>query len=266
MEESLTQEGLETAASVNETTAQVPDESKADSNQETNSSEQSTGDVSQATAESKEESGEQDASLVKFAKGQGIEDVTNLSNRELNLLKIARDNQKAYRQTSDKRLTEEVAISVDAKKAEDSEDDIFKREFRAYRYEKQVDDYWKTGKKDRDLEPVMANILREKVTSLTPVIGEAEAKKYAYTLSRDLDTLYAQALMQSGGISQEASIELARQEERESIKKKLNAAPESAHAVQTVTNKPKINLDWIRNEYDSKNPEHVKMVNEFYGA
>jgi hypothetical protein len=113
----------------------------------------------------------------------------------------------------------------------------------------------------------MARILKDKKAELIPLIGEKQAKDYCFNLSRDLNTLYIQAQVESGTYNPQAAIEEARREERDSIKRKLNAAPEGAHAVQTSTNsKPKITVEWIRNEYNSKNPEHRKMIDEFYST
>lgn len=271
MEESLTQGDITTAAS-QEPTVTANIEPTADVNQETisNTSAEVNEEVSTATAQTQSSGGEDDG-LAKFAKGQGIDNIGSMTERELKLLKIAHDNQKAYRKTNDKKLTDQVVEIVDIPKKDETEDESFKREFRQYKYEKQVDSFWspdeKGNKKDRSLEPTMAKILNDKKAELTPLIGEDEAKKYCFNLSRDLNTLYVQAQIETGTYNPEAAKEEARREERDSIKKKIAAAPEGAHAVQSsMSSKPKITMDWIRNEYNSKNPDHVKMVNEFFSS
>lgn len=265
MEESLTQGDAPQTAPVTGSTVDASTEPKADGNQETISTEQSQEAVSTATANT-ETDGSQDDGLAKFAKGQGIDSLDGMSERELKLLKIARDNQTAYRKTNDKKITEQVTATVDIPVAGESENASVVREIRAFKYEKQVDSFWADDKRDRNLEPVMANILKDKQAELAPQIGEDEARKYAYNLSRDLDTLYAQALIKSGTYNPEALQQEARQEERDSIKRKLSAAPNGAHAAQNTTaTQPKVTLDWVRTEYNSKNPEHVKMVNDFFG-
>lgn len=264
MEESLTQDDPSTVAAQVASTTESNDQSQADGNQETISTEQSQEAVSTATA-NKETSGGQDDSLAKFAKGQGIDSLDDMSERELKLLKIARDNQTAYRKTNDKKLIEQINEIVTTPGAQETEDEEFKREFKQYKYEKQVDNFWKDDKKDSKLEPVMARILSDKQAELTLLIGEKEAKAYCYNLSRDLNTLYIQAQIESGTYDPEVAKQEARQEERDSIKRKIAAAPDGAHASQNTTAvQPKVTLDWIRNEYNSKNPDHVKLVNAFY--
>lgn len=266
MEESLTQGDAPITASV-EPTVQSSVEPKADGNQDAISQPSTEGNEAVSTTPAQNNSGDVDEDgLAKFAKGQGIEDFDNLSDRERKLLKIAHDNQKAYRKTNDKKITEQVVESVDSPKTNETEDESFKREFRQYKYEKQVDDFWKDTNKSRSLEPIMAKILSDKKAELVPLIGEDEAKKYCFNLSRDLDTLYVQAQVKSGTYSPEAAKEEGRQEARDSIKRQIAAAPDAAHATQNSTaTQPKVTLDWVRNEYNSKNPEHVKLVNEFFG-
>ncbi len=270
MEESLTQSAPQVTAS-QEPTVQTVAQPTADGNQETISTQepvQGQEAVSTTPAETNPSGVADDDGLAKFAKGQGYtdEDVANMSEREKKTLLSLKKNVDQFR-NPDKKLTDQVVETVDAPVQGESEDDSFKREFRAYKYEKQVDDFWKDGNKDRSLEPAMAKILNDKVAELTPVLGEAEARKYAFNLSRDLNTLYVQAQIATGGVTTGATIEAVRQEERDSIKRQIAAAPEAAHAVQSAPqSQPKVTLDWIRTEYNSKNPEHVKLVNEFYSA
>lgn len=272
MEESLTNGAQQPVAS-QEPTTPVVETPVADGNQETISTQEPQGEgqeaVSTTPAQTNPSGDADEDGLAKFAKGQGIteEEFSSLSERELKLLKVAKDNQSAARnKPADKKLTEQVVESVDSPTGQETEDEAFKREFRAYKYEKQVDDFWKDESKDRSLEPAMAQILNDKVAELTPVLGEQEARKYAFNLSRDLNTLYAQAQLQSGVLSN-VNPEAIRQEERDSIKRQIAAAPDAAHAVQSApTAQPKVTLDWVRTEYNSKNPEHVKLVNEFFGG
>lgn len=269
MEESLTQGDTQAVAS-QELTTQPVALPTADGNQETISNQeeiQGQEAVSTTPAQTNPSGDVDDDSLVKFAKGQGYseEDVVNMTDREKKTLLSLKKNVDQFR-NPDKKLTEQVSTVVDAPVAGEPDEATFKREFRAYKYEKQVDEFWKDEKKDRSLEPAMARILNDKIAELAPQIGEQEARKYAFNLSRDLSTLYAQAQLASGVLST-VNPEAIRQEERDSIKKQIAAAPDAAHAVQTgPTSRPKVTMDWIRDEYNSKNPEHVKLVNEFYGA
>lgn len=269
MEESLTQGDVQSTASQVEPTVQTNIESKADGNQETISTEQSGEAVSNTEAKTQTSVGEDDG-LIKFAKGQGItvEEYASLSERELKLLKVAKDNQSAARNKPvEKKIIEQVAETVDTPNVNETENESISREIRGYKYEKQVDTFWSDAKKNRSLEPTMAKILSDKKAELTPLIGEAEAKKYCFNLSRDLNTLYVQAQIETGTYDPEAAKEEARREERDSIKRKIAAAPSGAHAVQSSTNSnTKITMDWVRNEYNSKNPEHVKMLNDYFGS
>lgn len=266
MEESLTQ-GSEQPAASNEPTASLNTKPKADSNQETISTPSTEGneEVSTATATNQTSGGEDDG-LAKFAKGQGYsdEDIAQMTEREKKTLLSLKKNVDNFR-NSDKKLTEQVSEVIDAPEANETDDATFKREFRQYKYEKQLDQFWSDSKRDRNLEPTMAKILNDKKAELTTILGEKKAKEYCFALSRDLPTLYAQALVESGQFNPTANIEEARKEERDSIKRQIAAAPEAAHAVKnSTTSSPKVTLDWVRTEYNSKNPEHVQLVNEFF--
>lgn len=267
MEESLTQ-GVTQEVAPQEPTTQPAEQPKADGNQETISGEQSQETVSTTPAEQKQSGVADDDGLAKFAKGQGYsdEDIAKMSEREKKTLLSLKKNVDTFR-NSDKKITEQVASMVDTPGINETEDESFKREFRQYKYERQVDQFWTNSKKDRSLEPTMVQILEDKKAELTPILGEDKAKEYVFNLSRDLDTLYTQAQIKSGAFNPEATKEEARREERDSIKKQMAAAPETAHAVQNSTStQPKVTLDWIRDEYNSKNPEHVALVNEFFGS
>lgn len=99
----------------------------------------------------------------------------------------------------------------------------------------------------------MVQILREKEKQF--------GKEYAYSLSQDLDTLYAMASMQSSANSQ-AAIEQGRREERDSINRQAAAGAPSAHAVNSNQGSPKIDRAWIENEYKPGNPEHEALLAE----
>ncbi len=266
MEESLTQ-GVPQEVASQEPTTQPVTAPTADGNQETISNEQSNEAVSTTPADNQPSGGTEDENLAKFAKGQGYsdEDIAQMTEREKKTLLSLKKNVDTFR-NPDKKITETVSSIVDTPVQGESDNEVVLREIREYKYNKQVDSFWKDGNKDRSLEPIMATILNDKLAELTPQIGKDEARKYVFNLSRDFDTLYAQAKIKSDAFSPEAAKEEGRREERDSIKRQLAAAPDAAHAVQpTVKSTPKVTLDWIRNEYDSKNPEHVALVNAFYG-
>src|SRR5690606_29745906 len=88
-------------------TAQAPvtQPSAESQNQEAISGGQTQETAATTAEQNQNNSGSQaDDSLAKFAKSQGIEDVSGLSEREVKLLKIASDNQKAYRNANQPKM------------------------------------------------------------------------------------------------------------------------------------------------------------------
>ena len=238
------------------------------SNQETISTGQPNEAVSDdSTAQVTNEGGaaETDEGLAQFAKGQGIseEDFATLTEREKKLLKVAKDNQTAARnKPADKSLGEANSEIVDAPTGNETEDESFKREFRQYKYERMADQFWSQEGRDRSLEPAMVGLLNKKIEELTPSLGEAEARKYAFNLSRDLDTLYNLAAIESGTYDPQAAKQEGRREERDSIRRQSAASAPEAHATASAPASSKIDLAWIQDTYDSSNPEHIKMLDE----
>lgn len=279
MENNSPTEGAVVTPASNEPTGQEQQQqtSAESQNQETNPGVQSQGSVSDDTANQNQNQngdGQQtqtqqtggdsttDDGLAKFAKSQGIEDLSQLSEREQKLLKVAHDNQKfARQQQTQPKVTDATAElgdgSIEAKVAQ-------------LEYKDVTNNFWNTKdgdkpKYDRSLEGKMTQILYDKVEQLTPMIGEKEAKAYAFNLSRDLDTLYVMAAKESGAFQPPVDVEAIRREERESINKQLSAGAPNAHATQGgTTAPPKVTTEWIQNEYDPRNAEHRKLVDEFY--
>ena len=260
MSESLTGEPVATPAS-NEPTGQEQQQPTAESTQETISTEQSsqaTGKTSQEavstdTAQKQTNSGVAvDDGLAKFAKSQGIEDLESLSDRERNLLKIASDNQKAYRSNQ---KASKIADTVKelTKPAEDADDnEKFRSEFNQFRYEQKTSEFW-SGDHNKELEPTMVQILNEK--------KEQFGDEYARNLSNDLDTLYGMAQLKTGSISGPIVDEnKIRQEERDSINKQLTSGAPQAHAVTQSTANTVIDSEWIENTYEPGNAEHEKLL------
>lgn len=132
---------------------------------------------------------EVDEKLLSFAKGQGIEDVNELSERELKLLKVARDNQAEFQrnrqkaseleknlsQTSDV-IAEDVAIQT----GQDPE--LIKR-LQRIEVRDQVRDFWDSNPDAKQYEAQMIEIV--------------QAKPH---LAGDLEALYATALVKSGSL------------------------------------------------------------------
>lgn len=212
-----------------------------------------TGEAtSNASAENKSTEADDGAALAKFAKGQGINDLSELSERELSLLKMARDNKSAF----DKSKQTQPKLDESSKELSKLGDDASEVEKLAAKV--QAMDYSNTKKsffegKDVSIEPVMAQIVAK--------IRDSGDENYARKLVNDLPMLYELATIGRGTTDTSAAIEAAKQEERNSMNKSLSAGASDAHATNSKPATPiKITSDWIRNEYDPKNPEHRALV------
>lgn len=277
MDNSLTEGAADTTGLQEQPTGQQEQQQQSaeQTNQETNSREQSSqvnpggstqGSGSDGTATQQTQTGgsQTDDGLANFAKSQGIEDISQLSEREQKLLKVAHDNQKAFRERGNtgERVT-------DASKNLQTGERNLEYRVAEMEYERLTDKFWsdQQAKRDQSLEPVMVQILNEKKAELTPILGEEKAREYAFNLSRDLPTLYGMAQLKSGAQpGQTVDAEAIRREERESIQRQMSAGAPQAHATQgTATGaQPKVTEEWIRTEYDPRNAEHRKLVDEFY--
>lgn len=257
MNNSPTEGGVVTPASPVEPTGQEQiQQPSAEVNQETISHEKSQEAVSTDTANqpntnTQNSGGQNDDGLANFAKSQGF-DPDNLTDGERRALKIAHDNQKAYRSANDKKVTD-VAQELQPTDANESEDAKFRREFKQYKYEQETNKFWGTEGRDRSLEPSMVEILNEKKAQY--------GADYARNLSQDLGTLYDLARVRSGNVTgTPVDTEAIRREERESIRQQSTASAGQAHAVSQVTTPQKIDREWLSTHYNPSNPEHRKLV------
>jgi len=256
MNNSPTEEEQVQVASVTEPTTveQVQQTTAESQSQEAISNEQSPEAASQTTATNTNGSQNDDDGLAKFAKSQGF-DPENLSDGERRALKIAHDNQKAYRNTANEKKVTEAASELNKPVANESEDAKFRREFTQWKYEQQSDKFWTGENIDRSLEPSMVEILNEKKEEYGP--------DYARILSQDLTTLYGLAQIKSNAnAGSTANTDAIRREERESIKKQQTASAGQSHAVTQNNSSTKIDRSWLETTYDSSNLEHRKMVDE----
>lgn len=264
MSESLTEGGIDnTGLENNQPTGNesVQNPEAESNNQETISREQSQEAVSQDNAptnqtQTQQNGGSQndDDGLAKFAKSQGF-DPENLTDGERKALKIAHDNQKAYRNSSNEAKVTDVNKELNTPKADATDDEKFRSEFRQFKYEQQTNQFWSDTAKDKTLEPTMVEILNEK--------KEQYGADYARTLSQDLPTLYDLARLKSGaGSATNVDTEAIRREERESIRQQSNASAGQAHAVTQSQPGTKVDMDWLQNTYDSSKPEDRKLLDE----
>ena len=193
---------------------------------------------------------DENAALAKFAKGQGINDLSELSERELSLLKMARDNKSAYDKTKQSQPKLEETSTQLATLGDDATD-VQKLAAKVANMEyKEKKTQFMQGK-DASLEPVMSQIVSAKRAEY--------GDDYARALLNDLPTLYALASSQAADTS--SVVEAARREERSSMNQSLTASAGGANA---TTSKPvtpiKVTSEWIRNEYNPSNPEHRALV------
>lgn len=249
MEQSTTGEVVATSIAENSSTIETTNTPAEQSVQE-NVTSDSNVEVSKQSAEVKPTESE-DTALAKFAKGQGINDLSELSERELSLLKMARDNKSALDKSKkvqpklDETSKELSVLGEDA-----TEVQVLSAKVASMEFASKKADFFKG--KDSTIEPIMEQIVAEARQEL----GDDAARG----LLNNLPYLYKLA---SGGKTADTSavIEAAKQEERTSINKSLAASSSDAHAISSKpASKIKVTPDWIRNEYNPSNPEHRALI------
>lgn len=253
MENSPTEQVAAPVASTEPTTEQQPVAS-AEQIQETNPVAQPTVSVSDDTAAKQTQTQETqggeaktDDGLAKFAESQGFnfEELTDDTKRAL---KIAHDNQKAFRERGNSAKIVEATSGLT--------DNATEARIAALEQREATSAFFADGTKDAALATRMGEILTQK--------KEQYGKEYAAVLSKDLDLLYAMASTQ-GQAQAPVDVEAIRREERESINRQMAASTAAPHASQGMSAPtPKVTQEWIDKEYDPRNPEHIKLVDEFY--
>lgn len=194
---------------------------------------------------------DENAALAKFAKGQGINDLSELSEREISLLKMARDNKSALDKTkqSQPKLEE---TSTGLATLGDEATDVQRLAAKVANIEFKENKAKFLEGKDATLEPVMAQIVADARTEL----GDDAAR----SLIGNLPFLYSLAEGRKPADTS-AAVEEARREERSSMNQSLSAGASDAHATNSKPATPiKVTSEWIRNEYNPNNPEHVALV------
>lgn len=238
-------------------------------NQETNSREQSQESVSDDTAnqpqnqeaqttqtQTQQNGGDSttDDGLAKFAKSQGINDTTQLDDTAQRLLKIAYDNQKAFRNSRNDGKTLEDTVG-------ELGDGSLQAKVEQLEYERKMDKFFSPDSgRDRSLEDSMVQIVQEKAKQF--------GNDYAYALSQDLPTLYGLAAMNTQGNQPQVDVEAIRREERESIRRQSAASDPSAHAStgHSSQGQTQVTEEWLENEYNPRDPAHRKLVEAAFGA
>lgn len=252
MPETTTEQVVDTSVADNSSTTE-PTNTSADSQASTENNTQPTGDgvqPAESTA-TNTNTADDDAALASFAKGQGINDLSELSDRERSLLKMARDNKSnADRLKQSQPKLEETSNSL--AKLDDDATDVQKLAAKVADMEYKGKKSTFFEGKDATLEPVMAQIVADKRKEF--------GDDYARSLLNDLPTLYGLAQL-SKPADTSAAVEAARQEERNSMNQSLSASAGGANATSSKPATPvKVTSEWIRNEYDPTNAEHRALV------
>lgn len=251
MSETTTEQVVDTSAADNSSTAN-PTNTSADSQASTENNTAPEGNVqpAESTAQTNANA-DDDAALASFAKGQGINDLSELSDRERSLLKMARDNKSALDKTKQTQPKLEETSTQLATLGDDATD-VQKLAAKVANMEyKDKKSAFMAGK-DATLEPVMAQIVAEKRAEY--------GDDYARSLLNDLPTLYALASSQKPADTS-AAVEAAKRDERTSMNQSLTASAGGANATTSKPATPiKVTSDWIRNEYNPNDPEHRALV------
>ena len=191
-------------------TQQVQEPTAEQVNQETSSGANTQGSVSddtatQQTQTQQTEGGEAktDDGLAKFAASQGF-NFDELTDDTKRALKIAHDNQKAFRERGQSTKLVEATKNL----SEGSE-----ARLAALEAKEATNTFFAQPGRDASLEGKMAEILSQK--------AEQYGKEYASVLSQDLELLYSMAATAQGNQAQTSpvDVEAIRREERESINK-----------------------------------------------
>lgn len=213
---------------------------------------QSQPDNSQTTGDDDSSSSDDDG-LAKFAKSQGIDDLSDLSDRERALLKTAHDNQKAFRTTKQEQSESLKETVQDAHTVEDSETEELdptdareaKRdgEIAALRAEQRVNNFYIRNPEAREYDKEMTDIVLEEVQK-----NGKEAGRY---LSADLERLLVLAKARRGVGTEQAKADGAR-EERERLRQRQEGSADSGHAQQSHSNSKKVTRQDISNMSDEE--------------
>lgn len=255
MDSSTTENTVETNGLEDQTTEQVQQEVTAETvHEEAASNEAVESTSTTATDEPKQtetKGDEVDEAFLRFAKSQNVDDISTLTDKEKRFLKIAYDNKKSYTEAKNSTKLSNVTRQISG------DDSDINARIDQLEYREQLNEFW--ANHDRELESTMIEVLEEKISELTPRLGEQKAREYAYTLSRDLPTLYDIAQVRVG--KNTVDVEAIRKQERQSIAQKESGSVPTPAAVD-VSPKAFDVESFVENEYDPKNPKHKELLRE----
>lgn len=195
---------------------------------------------------------ESDDKLAKFAKAQGIEDISELNEREQRLLKVAHDNHVNYRQKQNKDSELQKTLGSEADKQAEVEamqtgyDVELLKTVRGLEVRQEIDNFFNENPDARDIEPEMAQVIAERPH-----------------LARDLDAVYAIA-------SRDQVATKAKKETLENLAQNQQAAAPKGNATTQATTSEKITPsnvealvaknghDWFVKHYDEINAALTK--------
>jgi hypothetical protein len=233
-----------------------------------------THDAGQSSNESRNESthndddSSTDEGLASFAKGQGFDNISDFSERELELLRRQKKQVDKFRNDPEriKQHSQELDAAVtEIHEASDEElgdgtDPVQEalarsnQQIAQLKAEQRLDRFRRERPDAVEYESDMRDIILQ------------EQKMYgieaARALAANLPRLYREAKALREGDGTESAREEGRREERELLRKRQEAGAESHHAQSPSPKGPKVTREWIKNEYNPSNPEHRAMVDE----
>jgi hypothetical protein len=208
--------------------------------------------------------GGDDDGLAKFAKGQGYDSLDDFSERELELLKRQKKQVDEFRNNKDRIQSKdelrEVEDQIYKPQVDDDLDDYEKREaardaqIAKLAASQRKRDFFDSIPEAKEYEADMARLIQTEAER-----NGVEAARY---LASDLRRVYVLARDLHNDDAVRTASETARREERELLRQKQEAGSGSQAASSSQRRSPKVNNEWVQNEYDPSNPEHRKMVDE----
>lgn len=220
---------------VDQSSSDIRDESLLDTDNEqdsaverqedTDSSDNDSQDSDSEHSSSHEDSSNEDKGLAKFAKSQGF-DPTNLTDGEKRALKLAYDNQKAFRnkkneEANQSKVDDEVS-DLYKPDADDGTTEIAMKRLAVLEARDFTRSFWDKNPDDREYEPYMVQALQEEKANF----GDDAARALAANLPR----LLREAKYIAGANDSDVARDAGRKEEREKLRKIQEGAADTAHA------------------------------------
>lgn len=203
--------------------------------EDTDSSESNDSDSdSSSTSESKsDDSSDEDKGLAKFAKSQGF-DPANLTDGEKKALKLAHENQKAYRKAKEEENTKKISDEVQELYQPDEDDgrlEVIEKKLAQAEAKNVTNEFWAQHPDDKQYEAQMVEALINEKKEY----GDDAARRLAANLPR----LLREAKFLAGADSSDAARDAGRRDERERLRKTQEGAADSAHASQSSSSATK---------------------------